>query len=133
MSDTHVRVRVAGEQYALPVGSVLEVAERGKITPVPGAPPEVLGVRNFHGQVIPVIDMASRLGLDRDAEAPLIVVAQEGEHQAGLAVDEVLEVGEMPKVSNETESDLLAGAATIEGSLVGVVDVAAVLGGSEVT
>ena len=133
MSGTHVRVRVAGEQYALPVTSVLEVAERGEITPVPGAPPEVIGVRNFHGQVIPVIDMASRLGLDRDAEAPLIVVAQERGHQAALAVDEVLEVGEIPEASNETESDLLVGAAAIEGSLVGVVDVAAVLGGSEVT
>jgi purine-binding chemotaxis protein CheW len=133
MRGTHVRVRVGGEQYALPVGSVLEVTERGEITPVPGAPPEVLGVRNFHGQVIAVIDMASRLGLDGNTEAPLIVVAQQGEHQAGLAVDEVVEVGEIPEPSNETDSDLLTGAAAIEGSLVGVVDVAAVLGGSEVT
>jgi purine-binding chemotaxis protein CheW len=133
MRGTHVRVRVAGEQYAFPVDCVLEVTESGEITPVPGAPPEVLGVRNFHGQVIPVIDMASRLGLDGGTEAPLIVVAQQGEHQAGLAVDEVLEVGEIPEASNETESDLLTGAAAIEGSLVGVVDVAAVLGGSQVT
>jgi len=133
MSGIYVRVRVTGEQYALPVGGVLEVAERGEITPVPGAPPEVVGVKNFHGQVIPVIDLASRLGLDRDTDAALIVVAQEGEHQAGLAVDEVLEVGEIPETSNETESELLAGAVAIEGSLVGVVDVAAVLGGSVVS
>lgn len=133
MSGTHVRVQVAGEQYALPVETVLEVAERGEITPVPGAPPDVIGVRNIHGQVIPVIDMAGRLGLDRDTEAPLIVVAQDGGRQAALAVDEVLAVGEIPEASNETESDLLAGAAAIEGSLVGIVNVAAVLGGSEVT
>ena len=54
MSGVHVRVRVAGEHYALPVEDVLEVAELRAITPVPGAPPAVLGVRNLRGQVLPV-------------------------------------------------------------------------------
>ena len=38
MTDLHVRVRVADEDYALPVTDVLEVADIGDITPVPGAP-----------------------------------------------------------------------------------------------
>lgn len=131
MSTTHVRVRVAGEEYALPVSSVLEVGELGEVTPVPGAPPEVIGVRNLRGQVITVIDLAGLLGLHAEAPPGLIVVAKEGTRQAGLAVDEVLEVGPVPEPSSETESDLLAGAAVVGESLVGVVDVSAVLGRSE--
>jgi chemotaxis signal transduction protein len=54
----HVRLRVGREMYALPIENVLEVAELGDLTTVPGARAGVLGVRNFHGQVRPVFDLA---------------------------------------------------------------------------
>ena len=62
MSGLHVRVRVADEHYALPVADVLEVAELGEVTPVPGAGAAVLGVRNLRGQVLPVVDLATVFG-----------------------------------------------------------------------
>ena len=57
MSD-HVRLRVGSELYAIPIENVLEVAELGELSAVPGAEPVVLGVRNLHGQVLPVFDLA---------------------------------------------------------------------------
>jgi purine-binding chemotaxis protein CheW len=130
MSGVHVRVRVAGEHYALPVEQVLEVAELGEIAAVPGSPPEVLGVRNLRGQVIPVIDLATMLGLS-GGESSRVVVAESGELLAGLVVDDVLDVGEMPAASEQAESDYLLGAFLIEGELVGALDLDAVLGPAE--
>ena len=111
----HVRVRVAGEHYALPVEQVLEVADLGEIAPVPGSPPEIAGVRNLRGQVIPVIGLATLLGLSGD-EPSRVVVAESGELRAGLVVDEVLDVGEMPPVSEQVESGFLLGACLVDGA-----------------
>jgi purine-binding chemotaxis protein CheW len=126
MSGVHVRVRVAGEHYALAVEQVLEVADLGEITPLPGSPPEIAGVFNLRGQVLPVVALAMTLGL-APAEPSRIVVAEIGERRAGLAVDEVLDVVALPTASEPVTSPYLQGAALVDGELVGVLDVDAVL------
>jgi purine-binding chemotaxis protein CheW len=126
MSRVHVRVRIGPEDYALPVESVTEVAELGDVTPVPGAPAGVLGVRNLRGQVLPVIDMATVFGLASGSPGRLVVADLDG-RRAGLAVDAVEGVEPVPDISEEAESKHLVGATLIDGSLVGVVDVKSVL------
>ena len=126
MSGVSVRVRVAGEHYALPVEQVLEVADLGEIAPVPGSPPEIVGVGNLRGQVTPVIDLARTLGLE-GGEPSRFVVAESGEMRAGLLVDEVLDVDELPPASEQVESDYLLGACLVDGTLVATLDVDAVL------
>jgi purine-binding chemotaxis protein CheW len=126
----HVRVRVADEHYALPVADVLEVAELGDVTPVPGAGAAVLGVRNLRGQVLPVVDLATVFELP--ASAPeRIVIAERGGLRAGLAVDAVDGVEQLPEASEEVDSRHLVGAALAGGALVGVIDVESVLDGVE--
>jgi purine-binding chemotaxis protein CheW len=126
MSSLHVLVGVAGEQYALPVESVLEVAEYGSVAPVPGAPASVLGVRNLRGNVLAVLDAAEVFAIDR-AETPrrIAIVEHEG-CRAGLAVDSVIGVDHLPEATEEVESSHLAGALLHNGALVGVVDVPSV-------
>ena len=126
MSDLHVLVRVAGEDYALAVADVLEVTELGEITPVPGAGAEVLGVRNLRGQVLTVIDLASVLGL-AGSRPDHIVVAEQGGLKGGMAVDSVAGVEPLPDALQQVESRHLAGAALTDGALVGVIDVSSVL------
>ncbi len=127
MSPTYVGVRVGSEAYALPVENVREVAELGALTPVPRAPSEALGVRNLRGQVLPVFDLAALFGLERGGEAARLVVVEAGGRLAGLAIDEVTDVGTLPDPEAETESPLLTGAALVDGTLVGVVDVGGLL------
>src|SRR5213593_1593813 len=97
MSALHVRVGVAGEDYALPVEDVLEIAELGEVAPVPGATAAVLGVRNLRGQVLPVVDLAVVFGLPRGTAPELIVVTDDGGGKAGLAVDSVVGVEPLPQ------------------------------------
>jgi len=127
MNRVHVRVLAGGEHYALPVTAVLEIAEFGQVTPVPGAPSGVLGVRNLRGQVIPVIDLATMLGLAPDAESERIVVADDGSRRAALAVTATMDVGELGAATEEVESPYLSGAVLVDGALVGIVDVEALL------
>ena len=118
-----VRVRVGSESYAVAVEYVTEVAELGKLTPVPGARSSVLGVRNLRGEVLPVFDLASVLQIRGDSLPQCLLVTEHGSRRAGFAVDEVTDVGPLPPAAQETQSNLLAGAALDDTGLVGGVDV----------
>jgi chemotaxis signal transduction protein len=119
-----VRVRVGSESYAFAVEHVTEVAELGKLTPVPGAHGSALGVRNLRGEVLPVFDLAAVLEITGDSLPQCLLVTEHGSLRAGFAVDEVTDVGPLPPAAEETQSNLLAGAALDDTGLVGVVDVA---------
>jgi purine-binding chemotaxis protein CheW len=127
MSGLHVRVRAANEQYALRVEEVREVAELGEITPVPGANASVMGVRNLRGQVVPILSLARVLDVPDGPAPQRIVIAEDSDRKAGLAVDEVIGVEELPEPSEEVASPHVVGAALAEGSLVGLVDVPSIL------
>jgi purine-binding chemotaxis protein CheW len=127
MSSLHVWVQIAGEDYAVPVDDVLEVADLGDVIPIPGAPAAVLGVRNLRGTVLPVVDLAAVFELARDGVPERIVVVEDGGRSAGLAVDSVVGVEQLPACSEEVVSPHLVGATLAAGALVGVVDVRSVL------
>jgi purine-binding chemotaxis protein CheW len=125
--NAYVRFRVAEEAYAVSVLNVLEVASLGEVTPVPGAPREILGVRNLRGKILAVIDLAGLLGTHRSEPPSRLLVAESEGRQAGLAIDEVTEVGEFAEPVEEAESALLAGAMLEDGDLIGVLNMRAVM------
>jgi purine-binding chemotaxis protein CheW len=122
-----VRLRVAGEAYAVPVENVLEVVRPGEVTPVPGSPAELLGVLNLRGQIVAVADLAQILGLHAAAPPARMLVAESGDLRAGFVIDEVTEVGELGEPTEATESELLAGATLADGDLIGIIDLDRVL------
>ena len=122
--SVHVRVRVGAGQYALPVECVREIATLGELTPVPGAGSVVLGVRNLRGQVLPVFDLAALFGAPGGTPSR-ILVAESGGLRAGLAIDEVTDVGELTAAA-PVSGGYLAGSALDEGRPVGVLDIASV-------
>jgi purine-binding chemotaxis protein CheW len=123
VSGVHVRLVVGGEAYAFAVENVLEVTDLGAIAQVPGAGADVLGVRNLRGEVVPVFDLASLLGIERDGAARRLVIVEHDGTRAGLAFDDVLGVGELAAPTEAGESPLLLGTSLDDGELLGVVDV----------
>ena len=123
MSGVHVQVRVGTELYALPVVQVLEVGEMRALTLAPGASRATLGICNLRGDLLPVFDLATVLGLPRSEDPQRMLVAERCGTRAGFAVDEVTDVDELPEADQEADSDLLSSAALIDGSLVGVIDI----------
>lgn len=126
MTGVHVRMRVGGEHYAIPIESVRQVDELGVVSPVPGAGVALVGVRNLHGQVLPVFEIARVLGIAADdpGRGPQrVVVAEHDGRLAGLGVDEVTDVGTLAGDREETDAAYLSAAILEQGRLIGIVDV----------
>lgn len=122
-----MHLRVGDERYALPVEEVRSIVDMEGLAPVLGAPSSVRGLRALDGALLPVFDLATVLGIER-AEPTRIVVVDGG---VGLAVDEVLDVAELPPLDEASASGRLRGTLLLDGALVGVIDLAAVLGSLE--
>lgn len=58
----YLSFRLGGVDHAIPVLKVREILQHEEITRVPGTPPSVRGVLNVRGAVVPVIDLALKLG-----------------------------------------------------------------------
>jgi chemotaxis signal transduction protein len=121
--SVYVRLRVAAEAYAIPVGNVREITPLGELTAVPGTVPEVLGVRNLRGQILPVADLALILGLPGSTAPALLLVAEAGGLQAGLAVDAVSAVSELAGPAGAAGPGLLTGSVLAGGDLIGFIDI----------
>jgi chemotaxis signal transduction protein len=122
VDGVHVRVRVGGEHYALPVEHVHEVVELGELTPVPGSDSSMLGLRNLGGEILPVFDLASILEIHADGRPERLLVVEHGVRRAAFAVDDVLDVGELTGKPEESESPHLRASTVTGGKLVGVLD-----------
>ena len=100
-----------GEEYGLGILTVREIVSLLPLTPVPQTPSYVKGVMNLRGKVIPVIDLRVKFGLAEAASdrQTAIIVVQIGDAQAGILVDHVLEVADVPAESIEDVPDFGGG------------------------
>lgn len=79
-SEPFILFEIAQTNYAIPARLVQQMEMVSTITPVPNAPNFVEGVVFSRGQVIPVIDLRTRLGLkktDYNLRTRLIVIQTE--------------------------------------------------------
>jgi purine-binding chemotaxis protein CheW len=120
----YLRFDVAGEVYAVSIENAIEVAALGQVVAVPRAPAQVLGVRVLHGGILPVVDLAATLRLERSTPPSRLLVAEAGELRVGFAVDDVTGVAELPEQTEEAESPIVLGAVLADGALIGILDVA---------
>jgi purine-binding chemotaxis protein CheW len=116
LADTWVLTfGLADREYAFPVGDVAEVVQMVAVTPLPEGLPWVVGMLNYRGRVVPVVDGRTRLGMPRrdwNLSTPMIVVATGG-RAAALVVDEALEVLALPAEAVEPAEDAAGPAASV--------------------
>jgi len=126
----HCMFRVGEQCLAVAADAVAEVLAARPPTPVPLAPAGVLGLVHLRGRIVPILDPAIRLGLpaaaDRPAAAHLVLRAAD-DSWCGLAVDEVLDVIDIPPAAVEhpaaPDADApLTGVYAAPGGLVHVLD-----------
>ncbi|WP_299507974.1 chemotaxis protein CheW [uncultured Roseobacter sp.] len=86
--------RVGGQDYAIDVASTREI--RGWTTPseLPDTPVHILGMINLRGDVLPLLDLAARLGLKTPEvnERSVIIVTEVDNSTVGLLVDAVSDI-----------------------------------------
>jgi purine-binding chemotaxis protein CheW len=83
---------LADEKYAVESSFVREVYPLKEFTPIPGAPPFVLGVTNVRGQIVSVVDLKKFFGLPEKGLTDLskTILISDGEMEFGLLADTVL-------------------------------------------
>ena len=81
------------EEYALPITRVQEIIRYTEPRSVASQTPWIRGVINLRGKIVPVCDLAERLGLTLERpEGAKIVIVETGVGTAGVIVDDVDEV-----------------------------------------
>lgn len=86
--------RLSEQEYALEIMSVREIRGWTHATPLPHAPQFMKGVINLRGTVLPVMDLALRLGMPQRAQNDrnVIIVVKFEDVMTGLLVDAVSDI-----------------------------------------
>lgn len=129
--NKYVIFKLIDEYYGLDIENVISVEKMQEFTRVPNAPSYVRGVINLRGEVIPVIDLREKLGLELKSadENTRIIIVSESEINLGIVVDsssEVLEIQrsliDKPLASEEESNNYLKGIGKVDGRLIIIID-----------
>ncbi len=138
---------LAREEYGLEILKVREIIGYMEITAVPQTPHHVKGVINLRGQVIPVVDLRAKFGMETtevtDQTCIIVVeIAQFGRKaNTGIIVDHVQEVldiagtdiEEAPQFDASVDTDFIFGMAKIGESVKILLDIDRVLTGTNLS
>lgn len=95
-SKQYIEVRLGKDLYGIEIKYIDNIIVMQNITRVPKAQPYFLGVINLRGDVIPVMSLRLKLGLDEDeiTSSTRIIIVKPDPQAApiGMIVDEVNEV-----------------------------------------
>lgn len=89
-----IAFRVDGQEFCVDIMDVREIRGWTQSTPMPRAPDYVCGVINLRGTVLPVVDLARRLGLGaaEPSARHVIIVVRIGQRLVGLLVEAVSDI-----------------------------------------
>lgn len=109
----YIVVKIESEQYGIDINYVDNIVRMQKITRVPKAPTYFKGVINLRGEVVPVMSIRTKMGLEPDVytdDTRIIILKVEQQAAVGIIIDEVKEVvtlgmDEIDKVSSNVKDD----------------------------
>lgn len=127
-SQQYVTFSLCDELFGVKVSRTREILSLTPVTKVPQTPDYLLGVINLRGQVVPVVDMRLKLGLQAgsDTEDTCIIVVEvqvDGEPIiVGALADAVREVSEIrddqveppPRLGTRLNTDFINGMGKID-------------------
>ena len=137
--------RLGEEEFALEIGRVREILDSPHITAVPRMPHYLRGVINLRGNVVPVVDLKLKFGLERTERAAdtCVIITEVGAGDDKLvmgaladSVQEVLELGAgdiepPPRIGSCLSADLLKGMGRQGERFIMILDIDQVLAAEE--
>ena len=126
-----IAFRIDGREFCVDIMQVRDIRGWTPATPLPHSPAYVRGVINLRGAVLPVIDMATRLGCKptEPSVRHVIMVTQVENQIIGLLVDavsDILTVTEAdiqptPDVASELAKTFVRGVLAIDGRMISLI------------
>lgn len=139
MKNVHelIAFQVGDQEYCVDIMAVREIRGWTPATALPHAPSYVRGVINLRGSVLPIVDLAARLGLEaaEPTSRHVIIIAQVGEQISGFLVDAVSDIltiqdGQMqptPDVASEMAKTFVQGVIALERRMLRLIDLSLVI------
>ena len=145
--EKYLTFELKGMTYGVDILGIKEIIEYGQVTKIPMAPDYIRGVINLRGNVVPIIDLAVRLGkepLSANKKTCIIIleVEQDGDVMVlGFVVDSVNEVIDIiqdyieatPSFGMDIRTDFVAGMGRVDERFVVLLDLDNVLSVKELS
>lgn len=137
-------IKIGSEQYGIDIKYVDNIVRNQRITRIPKAQSYFKGVINLRGEIIPVMSLRLKFGLEPDEytnATRIIIIKLEPQSAIGLIVDEVREVVDLTEEAieknttadfNDEKAQYLSGIGKNGESLISLLNIASVIIDKEV-
>ena len=136
-----ISFRIGEQEFCVDIMVVREIRGWTPATPLPRAPSYLCGVINLRGAVLPIVDLAARLGFDATdpTQRHVIIVAQIGRQVVGMLVDAVSDILTVsdeivqppPDVASEMVRNFVTGLLAIDGRMISLISLDRILPNAE--
>jgi len=105
----YIVFRIDKDEYAADISKVTIIERYMNITRVPSTPPYIKGVINLRGDILPVMDLRTRLGIPEKepGEDTRIIICDINKTNFGIIVDSVAEVLQLEDTKVESVTEIL--------------------------
>lgn len=136
-----IAFRIGDQEFSVNIMAVREIRGWTQATPMPHAPGYIMGVINLRGAVLPIVDLAARLGM-KPAEPTarhVIIVAQVKTKVVGLLVEAVSDIltiiddniQPVPEISSDLEKQYARGILAIDKRMICMIELDALFSEKE--
>ena len=126
-----ISFRIGEQEFCVDIMAVREIRGWTPATPLPQSPAFIAGVINLRGAVLPIMDLAARLGFSSSVTSArsVIIVVKVGERMVGLLVDAVSDIlmitDDMVQVAPDVACDrvrsFVRGLISLEGRMISLI------------
>lgn len=134
----YIVVKLGQESYGIKIDYIDNIVRIPRMTRVPKSQPYYVGVINLRGEVVPVMSLRRRFGLEEDVyegATRIIIVKLADQSMVGMIVDEVKEVVNLDETAienpqfklSEENAVYLAGIGKWGDNLISLLDIESVV------
>ena len=123
-----IAFRIGEQEFCVDIIAVREIRGFAAATPLPHAPNFVVGVINLRGTVLPIVDLAARLGFGptQPTARSVVIVVRIDRQLVGLLVDAVSDILTVtddllqptPDIASELARTFVRGVMAFEGRMI---------------
>lgn len=116
---------IEDQDFGVDITQAKEIINQTELTSIPNAPDFVEGVTNLRGEIVPIINLDRRLGindLEREKEDTKIIIVEFENTLVGMEVEDVEgiirlsteNIGEAPKITQGVNKEYISGVGKLE-------------------
>lgn len=133
----YIAFKLVNHDYCIDISAVREIRGWSPTTPLPHSPDYVTGLFNLRGAVIPVVNLATRLGLPSEEPSArhVVIVVRVREQLCGILVDAVSDILTVaadalqptPDVGSGQARSFVTNVISIDDRMIRLIDLASVV------